>query len=282
MIKILRNIDSKKIAEYVIGLPTTQNVAVLARNHSLLIKLSEELDSIKFPHVYIGKESALIHSEEFMRFHAFLKLICNPYDNLAFLLIKDIIGLSAAQYSLIRMTASELHMSHFKMWINNVEPRDAYQAFYQDADPNDLNITLQLLDNLINDFADINVNPIREYFIKYLDIAHNPTVQDYLDWLATVDIQDEIKEDYEGLTLMTIHAAKGLEWDTVIVAGCNEEILPSKQALNNDDIEAERRLMYVAMTRAKDNLVLTVRPETKEVNGRVYNNPESRFIKEIY
>ena len=80
---------------------------------------------------------------------------------------------------------------------------------------------------------------------------------------------------------MTVHASKGLEWPVVIVAGCNEGILPSKQSLGSGDVEAERRLMYVAMTRAKDSLILTVRPEQRKTkDGRVYKNPESRFVKE--
>ena len=80
---------------------------------------------------------------------------------------------------------------------------------------------------------------------------------------------------------MTVHASKGLEFPVVIVAGCNEGILPSKQSVKSGDVEAERRLMYVAMTRAKDALILTVRPEQRKTrDGRVYKNPESRFVRE--
>jgi len=81
--------------------------------------------------------------------------------------------------------------------------------------------------------------------------------------------------------LSTIHGAKGLEWPTVIVAGCNEGILPSKQAIAADEIEEERRLMYVAMTRARDHLVIAVRPECTEKEGRVYKSPASRFVVEL-
>jgi len=81
---------------------------------------------------------------------------------------------------------------------------------------------------------------------------------------------------------MTIHAAKGLEWPVVIVAGCNEGLLPSKQAIATGEIEQERRLMYVAMTRARDELILAIRPERKEgPRGSVYENPRSRFVEEM-
>jgi DNA helicase-2/ATP-dependent DNA helicase PcrA len=79
---------------------------------------------------------------------------------------------------------------------------------------------------------------------------------------------------------MSLHGSKGLEWDTVIIAGMNEEIIPSKQAIRNDEIESERRLAYVGFTRARDNLILAIRPETTETNGRIYENPVSRFIAE--
>jgi DNA helicase-2/ATP-dependent DNA helicase PcrA len=120
-----------------------------------------------------------------------------------------------------------------------------------------------------------------DFIGKYASDKNEPTVQNYLDWLATIDITDELTENYEGITLQTGHSAKGLEWDTVIIAGCNEEIIPSKQAIREGDIESERRLFYTMMTRAKDNLILTCRPENKEINGRNYHNPISRFIGEI-
>ena len=278
MIKTIQNMDSKKIAEYLKGLPTTDRIAVLARNHSLLIRLSEELDFMKLPYVYIGRESALTHSEEFVKLHAFLKLTCNPYDSLAFLLIKDIIRISASEYTAIRARAAVMGTSHFQEWMRVLDLADnIYQAFFfykRETFADDI--------NWMNGFTwPFDARPITEFIDKYINENPKATVQSYLDWLATIDIQDEVKEDYEGLTLMTIHAAKGLEWETVIVAGCNEEIIPSKQAIREGNVEEERRLMYVAMTRARDTLILTVRPEAKELNGRVYENPVSRFIGEI-
>jgi Superfamily I DNA and RNA helicases len=107
-------------------------------------------------------------------------------------------------------------------------------------------------------------------------------ISGYLDWLSTYDIQDEIKDDAApGITLATIHAAKGLEWPTVIIAGCNEGLIPSTQAIAIDNIEEERRLMYVAMTRARDQLVIAVRPEvTVDARGKEHINPASRFVGE--
>jgi DNA helicase-2/ATP-dependent DNA helicase PcrA len=115
------------------------------------------------------------------------------------------------------------------------------------------------------------------------------TVSAYLEWLSTFDIQDEIPPaDPDGpgvITLATIHGSKGLEWPYVILAGCNEGILPSDRAVKSGDLEEERRLAYVAITRARDCLTLAVRPERSEKPGRdgqmqVYMSPVSRFVAE--
>jgi DNA helicase-2/ATP-dependent DNA helicase PcrA len=117
--------------------------------------------------------------------------------------------------------------------------------------------------------------------MSYLTHSPNSTVTDYLNWLATYDVQDEI-EDREAITLATIHGAKGLEWPQVYVYGLNEGLLPSRQAIASGDIEAERRLAYVAMSRAETLLRLVVRPEQSEgKDGKVYQNPVSRFVREI-
>uniref|UniRef100_A0A6M3IMP1 Putative helicase n=1 Tax=viral metagenome TaxID=1070528 RepID=A0A6M3IMP1_9ZZZZ len=111
------------------------------------------------------------------------------------------------------------------------------------------------------------------------------TIQDYLDWLAVFDLQDEIREDDTRLKLISCHGAKGLQWKTVILIGCNEGIIPSKQSIESgEDIQIcnERNLMYVACTRAEDHLILAVRPEEKtDDKGKVYKNPVSRFIGEM-
>jgi DNA helicase-2/ATP-dependent DNA helicase PcrA len=108
------------------------------------------------------------------------------------------------------------------------------------------------------------------------------SLRKYLDWVTTFDLQEEVQDpERDGIQLMTIHAAKGLEFPVVVIVGMNEGILPSKQSITAGDIEEERRLAYVAMTRAQDHLFLFVRPEKTEAKGKVYNNPSSRFLREM-
>lgn len=93
-------------------------------------------------------------------------------------------------------------------------------------------------------------------------------------------VENEEDEDKPAVTLMTMHGAKGLEWPVVIVAGCNEGTAPFVLAVNEGNIEEERRLFFVALTRAMKMLFLT-RAKEVMVNGRTFPARESRFIKEL-
>ncbi|MDD4997695.1 MAG: ATP-dependent helicase, partial [Syntrophales bacterium] len=222
---------------------------------------------------------ALTNSEPFRRFHAFLKLLVNPFDNFSFLLIKDVIGISREEYSEFRVKAAAEGKSHFQVYMEEDAGTDA-SSFFDNAAEWTFEWTLTNLAAVLD--WPFDITDAANFAFAWQKGHPNGTLTEYLAWLATYDIQDEIKSEEEVLpiTLMTIHAAKGLEWPVVIVAGCNEGIIPSKQALKNGEIEAERRLMYVAMTRAREQLILTIRPEVTETEGRVYESPRSRFIGE--
>ena len=103
------------------------------------------------------------------------------------------------------------------------------------------------------------------------------------DWFIHVERYGEILKEQnrrqgetEGVNLMTMHAAKGLEFDTVFVIEANEGSSPYKKATADEEIEEERRLFYVAMTRAKRKLIISY---TKEKNGK--DMTPSRFVSEL-
>ncbi|MEA1971993.1 MAG: 3'-5' exonuclease, partial [Candidatus Cloacimonadota bacterium] len=92
---------------------------------------------------------------------------------------------------------------------------------------------------------------------------------------------DTIKEEVDSLKLMTMHNAKGLEFDTVFVVGLEELLLPHERSIEDDSkLEEERRLLYVAITRAKSNLFLTHCKMRRIFNQNIRQFP-SRFIKEM-
>lgn len=103
------------------------------------------------------------------------------------------------------------------------------------------------------------------------------------DFLARVSLlseQDTENSVADGVTLMTIHAAKGLEYDTVFLVGCEEDLLPSAMSKTPHDIEEERRLMYVAITRAKRFCMITFAGQ-RTIQGKTVNTKPSRFLSDI-
>jgi superfamily I DNA/RNA helicase len=250
-------------------------IAILSRVHALLKKLSDELTTRGIPHTYVGRKSALTNSEEFRRLHAFLKLIVNPFDNFSLMLIKDLIGLSDQDYAEIRVRAARKGLSHFQAWQECfVDPTDPYSRFF------DHEWSLKEAVILAARLWGCN-DEISSFIADWLTQNPTGTIKQYLDWLATYDISDEIADEQDGLMLMTVHCSKGTEYNTVIIIGANEGIFPSKQALASNELEEERRLFFVAATRAKDSLIVTIRPESKEIDGKVYQSLSSRFVKEM-
>ena len=103
----------------------------------------------------------------------------------------------------------------------------------------------------------------------------------FMEWLALRTDLDAAGEGGSTVTLMTVHSAKGLEFNTVFVAGMEETIFPHVSFKREDDnLEEERRLAYVAITRARRRLFLTY-AATRHLYGEAVANPRSRFIEEI-
>ena len=105
-----------------------------------------------------------------------------------------------------------------------------------------------------------------------------------LEWLALRSDLDSLAGDSHAITMMTVHSAKGLEFPVVFVAGMEESIFPHVGGFGGDDdpgkLEEERRLAYVAITRARKRLFLTY-AATRRTYGSTQANPRSRFINEI-
>ncbi|MBO5777249.1 MAG: ATP-binding domain-containing protein, partial [Clostridia bacterium] len=107
----------------------------------------------------------------------------------------------------------------------------------------------------------------------------NPTISDFMQSVALVSDSDDMDGD-NYVTIATVHAVKGLEFDTVFIIGLEEGIFPVNRALQSGDIEEERRLMYVAITRAKRKLYATNVRQRFRFGEYVYA-PKSRFITEM-
>ena len=103
---------------------------------------------------------------------------------------------------------------------------------------------------------------------------------DFLSDMALVSDQDNV-DDLDAVTLMTIHASKGLEFKVIFIVGLEEGLFPSFRSMDTEEeLEEERRLMYVAITRAMERLVIS-RATTRTIFGKTNNAMESQFWSEI-
>ena len=120
------------------------------------------------------------------------------------------------------------------------------------------------------------VSVAREYDAS----AEEPTVEEFLQQVSLFSAQDSIDDDEGVVTLMTLHNAKGLEYDVVFLIGMEDGVFPHSRSIEAGDIEEERRLFYVGVTRARDELFLTHARTRALYGGRDWNVP-SRFLGEV-
>ena len=126
-----------------------------------------------------------------------------------------------------------------------------------------------------------NVQELSSMLIKYQEEDPEFDLTDFLEDVALVSDIDSYNEDDDAVVLMTLHAAKGLEFPIVFIPGLEEGIFPGNQSLYSDeDLEEERRLAYVGITRAREKLYL-INARQRMLYGRTDRNMPSRFLREI-
>lgn len=138
-----------------------------------------------------------------------------------------------------------------------------------------------------DDEANARIENIEELVNKarqYEEETDEPSLSGFLEQVALIADIDSVDDDDNKVLLMTLHAAKGLEFPRVYMAGMDEGLFPSSMSINADfsaeEIEEERRLAYVGMTRAREYLTLTG-ASSRMVRGEYERFPISRFVKEI-
>jgi DNA helicase II / ATP-dependent DNA helicase PcrA len=115
---------------------------------------------------------------------------------------------------------------------------------------------------------------------EYDGTADDPQVEEFLQQIALFSEQDNLSDDEGVVTLMTLHNAKGLEFPVVFMIGCEDGVFPHSRAIESGDLEEERRLCYVGITRARKQLHMTFARTRVLHGGREWNMP-SRFLDEL-
>ena len=126
-----------------------------------------------------------------------------------------------------------------------------------------------------------NINELSSMFIKYQEEDADFELSDFLEDVALVADIDSYNEDDDAVVLMTLHSAKGLEFPIVFIPGMEESVFPGNQSVySEEDLEEERRLAYVGITRAREKLYL-LNARRRMLYGTTNRNQASRFLREI-
>ncbi len=146
--------------------------------------------------------------------------------------------------------------------------KTGYRRYVEDSDAKDFRERIEIVDEFLSS-------------CKQFDADHGGDPLQFLQDMALVSDGDQLDPEEPTITLMTCHSAKGLEFDHVYIAGLEEGLWPHASSLyDNEELEEERRLCYVAMTRARKTLTLTY-ARGRVIFGEPRQNDSSRFIDEI-
>ena len=278
------------------GIPKNE-IAVLYRTNAQSRTIEESLLRENIPYKVIG--SFYFYSrKEIKDLICYLKLIHNSYDDASLLRIINVPRRGIGEKTLQNLTSKAI-LEHkclydaiesgkeliFKKQIENIkqEAENCSLTDLIDLILNNLGIKQELMNDKtiesevrlenLEEFKSITKNFEEKYGIISLD--------EFLDEISLVADVEEHKDSSDTVTLMTIHSAKGLEFDNVFLIGMEEGLFPHFNSLmDNNQIEEERRLCYVAVTRAKKNLWL-INAKRRLLYGKDNINPPSRFILEI-
>ena len=304
-IKYHRSYDEKDEAYYVMdeikrliknGEPK-EGMAILYRTNAQSRNMEEVLLRDNIPYRVVGS-FYFYNRKEIKDLISYLKLIYNPNDDVSLLRIINVpkrqIGPKTIEN--IALNAATKGVSLFESIDSGKEL--VFKHLIEDIKRESADLSLTDLVDLILDKsgmrqellnentleAEVRLENLEEFKSITKNFEENNgiiSLDDFLMEISLVSDIEEHKNNKDVVTLMTIHSAKGLEFDHVFIIGLEEGIFPHNNCLDsNDEIEEERRLCYVAVTRAKKSLTI-VNAKRRMLYGNTTSNPPSRFINEI-
>ncbi len=309
--------EGRKVADYIVELKNryhlkNHEIAILYRTNAQSRIFEEHLRKVNIPYKVFGGLS-FYQRKEIKDLLAYLRLIVNLKDNEAF---KRIInypkrGIGDSTVDKFKAFASENNVSlweasanfelspkaaqslkQFKMQIQEVQhsshAADAYNtamyAFKISGMSSELkqDLTNEGIQRVENVMALLDgIKSFTEEDEWHLDEEKDKSLASYLQSISLITELDQSDSEADYVTLMSVHSAKGLEFSAVIVGGLEENLFPSFMASKDpEQIDEERRLFYVAITRAKQFLALSY-AHTRYVFGNLRMGEPSRFIDEI-
>ena len=272
------------------------DIAILYRTNAQSQNLEKELVLSNIPYRVVG--SVYFYSrKEIKDLMAYLKLIYNKDDDVSLTRIINVPRRKIGKTTLdkLRNRAVELNCSmyeaiesgkelEFKKLIENLRNKKDEMTLvnFIDLVLEESGLVKELEEEKTIE-SETRIENLYEFKTIAYQFEENYGIISLEDFLEEISLVADITEykDNDGITLMTIHSAKGLEFDNVFIVGMEESIFPHFNSFeSNEQLEEERRLCYVAITRAKKRLWL-VNAEVRTIYGNKVKNPESRFIGEI-
>ena len=287
----------RKIKELVNRCVEYQDIAVLYRTNAQSRVLEEEMLKENLPYKVIGSIN-FYNRKEIKDLLAYLRLIHNSKDNVSLLRVintpKRGIGLKSIENLTLKADTEGISLYEAITSGKELEFKNLIERLKEVSQ--DLTLT-ELIDKVLDASgmkqelesedtleAEVRLENLEEFksITKTFEEREGlVSLEDFLLETSLVSDIEEYKNDPNRISLMTVHSVKGLEFNHVFVVGMEEGIFPHMNSLmENSEVEEERRLCYVAITRAKDDLHL-VNARRRTLFGKEQINPVSRFLSEI-
>ena len=277
-------------------------MSVLYRNHVQSAALQLVLTHAGIPFV-VHSGVKFFEQAHIKDVTAFLKVLFNPLDEIAWMrllrLLPGIGNTTAHRIFMVFQSQQAVRLTKDNVELQKLIPKKALESW---------NVLLEIFQQMLEEnvtpshmigllyksyyrevlFSSFENAPQRETDIRYLEefAGNYNKLEAFLNELSLVgssiitDHEAEQQDNQDTLTLTTIHQAKGLEWKVVFIIGLTEGLFPHQRSLGTEEqIEEERRLFYVAMTRAKRHLLITAPVVSSGYSGGI--SKRSRFINEL-
>jgi len=285
----------------------TTSIALLYRTHFQSRALEEALIKHSIPYKIIGGVQ-FYERKEIKDLLAYLRLIVNPFDRPSFMRVINCpargLGDKFEEYFYMRwqqepfLGFSDLGKKLLDEGELNRAKKSAFISFLSIFDSrNNTSKPSETLEHIINasgyfahvrkayekEEAQERIENIKElvHAVKHFEENNVDTIELFLNEVALMQEKQTKESEKDPVLLMTLHAAKGLEFDTVIIPGLEDGLLPSSRSLYEEDkLEEERRLFYVGVTRAKEHLLLS-HCRYRYTYGQMADQLQSRFFGEL-
>lgn len=285
---------SKQVREfYLKGLYSFSDFAVLYRINIQGKAIEDALRHENIPYRIIGGLS-FYHRREIKDMTAYMRLALNRNDNVSLRRIINVParGIGASTLGKIEQQAKKNGASLYSSIQDIIknssvtpsakEKLHGFVKIIEDVDSGKNDDAAEMLRTIytITGYSENIEEQRAENVLEFIKGAEGRPVADFMDSLSLVQSTDETDEDDNVVTLLTLHSAKGLEFPVVFISGMEEGVLPYFKAKTPHELDEERRLLYVGMTRAKDYLWLTG-ANKRRMYAKTQEQEPSRFLKAI-